>query len=246
MTSGKNYNSIVFLTTLSVYLGLVLVGGTPPVLAHAALTQHFDIQNELEVKDELDKKPDDECTKDAEIISKFRIVEAITNFVSDLNKLESIGRFNSKEDWNFSHRLWSEHFDATYSVSKNSDVHNPWLETAIGELILTAEPENLDLVSDFLPNCNSRNCRETIVKVETNANEFSLSFTLTKSTPEKAKSAAEAFDKIFVSKKAVPKNAANLKIYENTKISSENNQVFIVTRLPRGSLNALLADKDAR
>ena len=60
MTSGKNYNSIVFLTTLSVYLGLVLVGGTPPVLAHAAMTRHFDIQNEIEVKDDLDKKPDDE------------------------------------------------------------------------------------------------------------------------------------------------------------------------------------------
>ena len=35
-------------------------------------------------------------------------------------------------------------------------------------------------------------------------------------------------------------------IYENTEATFENNQVFIVTRLPRGSLDALLAQKDAR
>jgi hypothetical protein len=29
-------------------------------------------------------------------------------------------------------------------------------------------------------------------------------------------------------------------IYQNTEISRENNQIFIVTRLPRGSLDELL------
>jgi hypothetical protein len=58
MSNSKNYNSIVFLTTLSVYLGLVLVGATPPVLAQAALTQRFEIQHEIETEDDLDKKPD--------------------------------------------------------------------------------------------------------------------------------------------------------------------------------------------
>ena len=61
MSDKKKYNSIVFLTTLSVYLGLVLVGGAgSPVLAQAALTRNFDIQEEIEYKDDLDKKPDDE------------------------------------------------------------------------------------------------------------------------------------------------------------------------------------------
>ena len=245
MSQRNKNNSIIFLTTLSVYLGLVLVGGTSPVLAYAALTRQFDIQNEIKVKDDLDKKPDsDELAEDVETTSKFKIAEAITNFMSDLKKLESIGKFNPQNNWNFSHKLWSEHFDGTFSVSKNSDVSNAWLETALSQLISTAEPEYLSSVSEYLPNCNSRNCRETVVKVEANANEFSLSFTLTKSTPEKAKFAAEAFNKVFVSKKIAIKNAVNLSIYENTKVTSENNQVFIVTRLPRGSLDALLA-KDA-
>ena len=60
MTTRNKNNSIIFLTTLSVYLGLVLVGGTPSVLTYAALTRNFDIQNEIEVKDDLDNKPEDD------------------------------------------------------------------------------------------------------------------------------------------------------------------------------------------
>ena len=59
MTKRKAHNSILFLTTLSVYLGLVLVGGSPSVLAHAALTQRLEFVSEFETEDDLDKKPED-------------------------------------------------------------------------------------------------------------------------------------------------------------------------------------------
>jgi hypothetical protein len=35
-------------------------------------------------------------------------------------------------------------------------------------------------------------------------------------------------------------NTLTKELYENAKVTSENNQVFIVTRLPRGSLDELL------
>jgi hypothetical protein len=54
----KNHNSVLVLATLGVYLGLVLVGATPQVLAQAAMTRQFDVKDEIEVKDDLDKKPD--------------------------------------------------------------------------------------------------------------------------------------------------------------------------------------------
>ncbi len=60
MTNRKANNSILFLTTLSVYLGLVLVGGSPSVFAQAALTPRFELVNEFEVEDDLDKKPDED------------------------------------------------------------------------------------------------------------------------------------------------------------------------------------------
>ena len=58
MSKRNKNNRIIFLTTLSVYLGLVLIGA-PPILAQAALTRNFDVQDEIEIKDNLDKKPDD-------------------------------------------------------------------------------------------------------------------------------------------------------------------------------------------
>ncbi len=124
MSNSKNYNSIVFFTTLSVYLGLVLVGGTPPVLAFAALTRNFDIQNEIEVKDDLDKKPDDEIEK----IREIDIAQALIIFAEDLQKLQSIGKYNPLDENVFSKQN-------TYSVGRSS-IQNPpnaWVSLAADE-----------------------------------------------------------------------------------------------------------------
>ena len=58
VTQRRNQNSILVLATLGVYLGLVLAGATPQVLAQAAMTREFNIKDEIEVKDDLDTKPD--------------------------------------------------------------------------------------------------------------------------------------------------------------------------------------------
>jgi len=58
VTQRRNQNSILVLATLGVYLGLVLAGATPPVLAQAAMTREFNVKDEIEVKDDLDTKPD--------------------------------------------------------------------------------------------------------------------------------------------------------------------------------------------
>ncbi len=57
MNNRKANNSILVLATLGVYLGLVLVGATPQVLAQAAMARQFNVKDEIEVKDDLDKKP---------------------------------------------------------------------------------------------------------------------------------------------------------------------------------------------
>src|SRR5215203_2872032 len=93
MSERKNYNSIVFLTTLSVYLGLVLVGGaTPSVLAQAATTRDFNIKNEIVVEDDLDKKPDDDVIKLSEATGGY--FDDLESLIEDLNKLHQIEKFN--------------------------------------------------------------------------------------------------------------------------------------------------------
>ena len=55
----KNQNSLLLLTTLGVYIGLLMAGGTPGVAAQqGAMTRNFEISDEIEVRDDLDTIPD--------------------------------------------------------------------------------------------------------------------------------------------------------------------------------------------
>ena len=66
MSRPSNKNSILVLATLGVYFGLVLVGATPQVLANAAMTREFSVKDEIEVKSDLDTKPDN--AEDADVV----------------------------------------------------------------------------------------------------------------------------------------------------------------------------------
>ena len=93
MNKSKNYNSIVFLTTLSVYLGLVLVGGAmSPVLAQAATTRNFNVQDEIEVKDDLDNKPDKDLINLSGLTGNY--FDNLKDFVENVQKLQQIEKFN--------------------------------------------------------------------------------------------------------------------------------------------------------
>ena len=247
MSNRKNYNSLVFLTTLSVYLGLVLVGGaTPSVLAQAALTRNFDIQSEIVIEDDLDKKPDDAVNEDVAVIEKYKIAEAIIDFVADLKKLKSIGKFDSENDWSFSQKIVFEEFTTTVQTSKTADFANRWLEPAVADLTLKLQPEDLSTVSEYVLNPEKQNSRETVIEVQSTTGEFLLRLCFAKKSPEQARLVADAFNRFFVAQKVGLKHKAALSIYENTKAHTENNQIFVVTRLPRASIDALLAAENAR
>jgi hypothetical protein len=54
---SRNQNSILAVATLGVYLGLILAGATPSVLAQAATTKQFNVKDEAEYTENLDRKP---------------------------------------------------------------------------------------------------------------------------------------------------------------------------------------------
>ncbi len=83
------------LTTLGVYLGLVLVGATP-VLGHAATTRVFDVTDEIEIKDDLDRKPDDKRSPLAISIGNY--YADLEYFLVTLEKLQRAGKFDLASD----------------------------------------------------------------------------------------------------------------------------------------------------
>jgi hypothetical protein len=66
LNTRRNQNSILVLATLGVYLGLVLVGATPQVLAQAAMTRQFNVKDEIQFAEDLDKKPPEDVATESD------------------------------------------------------------------------------------------------------------------------------------------------------------------------------------
>lgn len=233
MNKNKN-NSIIFLTTLSVYLGLVLVGGAmSPILTQAATARSFDIQDEIEFKDDLDKKPKD----DAEKARDIDIAKALIIFIEDLQKLQTIGKYNPLSEETYSKQN-------TYAIGRASSQQPPnaWVTVAADELFEKLFRKNIDKVVDVGNGDGNEKFLKTTCrfKVILDKSSLELRIEIIKDSIETADSLAENLTHLFDPKFDETAEQSVKLIYENTKVSSENNQVFIVTRLPRGSLDNLL------
>ncbi len=243
----KNQNSILFLTTLGVYLGLVLVSGTPQVLAHAAMTRNFEITDEIEVKDDLDKKPDDERSPLSDSIQVY--FQDVEYFLSSLQNLNQNGKFNIEFD--------------TFEVAQST-----LLPCVAGNKVGSYTASKFSLVNEFLrPSLESFSKRLTDgysladclpserfsgqevtasrFNLKLDRSEFSVEIAVKKRSPQ---TASQFLSPLAQASRAFNSNEKELiraKLIENTSFKSKNNQVFIVTRLPRAGLDSLLA-KDAK
>lgn len=195
MSKTKSYNQIIFITTLSVYLGLVLVGASPQVLAQAALTNKFELKDQIEQKDDLDKKPDEQTDE------------------------------------------FSQQYDVLLTkLLENSKVSGEY------KIEVSAYVEEDDLLQDYLFK-HQNDFHLLSWSYQLNSKEFisNLKFEINKNTRNSFGKIAEFKQKFsqFCKLESAKNNNKKL-IYENTTVTSADNQVFIVTRLPRGSIDSLL------
>lgn len=251
MSKSKNYNSITFLTTLSLYLGLVLVGTAPHVLAQAATTRPFNVKDEIEVKDDLDKKPDGDEIK---AFLERDYETALSAFVEDLKKLKQQGRYRASGKTNFTISAFrrfcsSENAVATSSFDPtDASEANAWIEDAFLELhnnFAVADKWNFATTPVFikLPEGVSEDdrCKVFGFDTEINRTKLTVRVTFSRETAQDAALLAGALDKHFLRKAARPRNTLTKQIYWYTRATADKSQVTIVTRLPRGSIDPLLA-----
>lgn len=247
MNDRKNHNSLLFLTTLGVYLGLVLVGGTAPqVFAHGALTRNFEISEEVEVKDDLDKKPaptEDELDKAIEDYSK-----SIEGFIKNLNKLRSIDEFDGDWDTFDTERTAHSPCPGTGTLQSNEDSKyiDRWLVPAIAEAQFIAE--HFFGLADCLPDSrfvNRNHAKSTGIKLKYDKSELVHELSI-KLESERRATALHNGLRAALGRYEVEQDEAyqsNKVLLKHTSLIVSGNQVFIVTRLPRADLEALLASR---
>jgi hypothetical protein len=241
----RTNNSILFLTTLGVYLGLMLAGGaTPTVFAHGALTRSFELQDEIEIKDDLDTKPDNETGSLSISIKTY--LEDVEFFLGTLQNLEATGKFDAVRD----------RFEVTqttllpcvpannvgsYTANK-FDLDNEQLRPSLERLSkLLTDGYSL---ADCLPNSYFNGAEATSSKFSFKLDEsaFTIQVAVQKSSPEIAKKLSGDLGGVFP--RFAPKSSAEIarqKLFENTTFRSQNNQVLVITRLPRAALDPLIA-----
>jgi hypothetical protein len=247
VSNRKANNSILFLTTLGVYLGLVLAGGAAPqVYAHAAMTRNFEIVDEIEFKDDLDNKPDDERSDVNLSVQVY--LEDVEQFLLALNHLAQKGQFDLRAD-NFE-VVQASSLPCVTSNKQGSftpvkfDSHNTAVNPFLERITKQANYgySLADCVVDPHFNGTETSGSKFILKLD--GSDLSLQVAVRKSSPQSAASLIPTLAETFARfrKQAAPLRQA---IIDHTNVTPENDQVFVITRLPRGSLDSLFA-KDAK
>jgi hypothetical protein len=247
LSNRKPQNSIIFLTTLGVYLGLLMVGGAAPqVMAHSATTRNFEITDEIEVRDEIDTDPDESIQARISLTTYFQDVE---NFIYTLKQLDGTKYFNAgADDFDVTqttqlpcvpaNKIGS--YTANNFVTKNESIR-PWLES-FSKLLTDGYS-----LGDCLPNSRFAPAEATDSKFNFHLDkkELNIEVVVRKNSPEGARLLADAIASVFTKLRTDSDSATRLRLYETTRFRADNDQIFVITRLPRAALDPLLA-KDAK
>ena len=223
----KNHNSILFLTTLGVYLGLVLVGGAvPQAFAHSATAKHFELTDEIEVEDDLDTKPDNEKALEAYASSLESIFITAGELADTLPVLLDQGRYD---------------FDTFYGIGSGG----LWEGVSyLGKGVDSGKYISpIRRLYDAFPHKCEPGSKpfHLVFAVEPQNFEFKVGFV--QDLDRDAVRLAEVYSALLPTLKERQESAARKLIYESTQISSKDNQVYIVTRLARADLDPLLATR---
>lgn len=241
--SKKGQNSILFLTTLGVYLGLVLVGASP-VLGHAATTRVFEIADEIEIKDDLDRKPDDNKRSPLEL-SIGNYYADLEFFLASLDRLGRSGKFD----------LTVDTFELSQATALPCVADNK-VGSYVAETLLTSNKAVEPLLegttkritdgfgfADCIPSDKFAGQEATHSHFVLKLSEEGLSLQVSgvkRSATEVAaylRELSAAWDQF----KARAADPVKKHISEGTKLSASGNKILVVTRLPRAALDSLIA-----
>ena len=215
------------------------MGQTP-----SATTRPFDISEELELAEKLDKKPDPTAEELDQAIEVY--FNDLADFVKNLKKLRSIEKFDpSFEIFKVKSTSYNPCPETGTLKRRSEDSHiDRWLAPAIEEAKFATE--NSAWLSDCLP-FDGFEGRDKVKSAELSLSydkkELSYQLTLNVNSPERSKSFSKGLLRAFEHFQIEDDEDIEFVkvLYKLTRITSVNNQIQIVTRLPRAGLDALLA-----
>ncbi len=239
MNKKANHNSIIFLTTLSVYLGLVLVGGTAPVLAQENFKGCFELQSKQNEK----IQPSANDLK-LYLASEF-VGKPVQIFLSRLNDFSEQGKFNFEDSFRFEYLIIETGGEKLQirNLYPNNEI---WLQEQLKQVADEFTGWHRGSQLKRFNNEFQKDSYFSEVSFQLDNEGLNIKVKTEQETLEYAHQVAIDNNSLFQNASIQTQSKVCEVIYKNSESFAENNQVFIVTRLPRASIDALLAEKDAR
>lgn len=245
MKDRKPQNSALLIATIGVYLGLVLAGAAPQVLANAALSKQFNVRDEIEFKDDLDNKPDDPRSPVSVSVKVY--LEDVEYFLSSLGRLSSKGKFDLNKD----------SFDVVESTLLPCAESNLAARYSPVKFVASSESSRSALeylsrgmiygysLGDCVPNSEFKNvtAADSRFNLKLDASDFSINVGVKKENPQRALDLQRELASVLALYSAQDATPLRKKIIDSTNFRAENDQLLINLRLPRGSLPSLLAEQ---
>ncbi|HEY0050613.1 MAG TPA: hypothetical protein VGB68_15075, partial [Pyrinomonadaceae bacterium] len=126
--------------------------------------------------------------------------------------------------------------------TNDSRILSSWVSAAVTDAVYKFEDWNK--FSDCLPNgkIEKSNAESFSTKISYDkAGGLKVELIIDKDSKQSAEHLAGSFNQAFKAYEVEQDEPIVKEISKNTSFKSENNQIFIVTRLPRGSIDSLLA-----
>lgn len=248
MNSPKTQNPILVLATLGVYLGLLMAGATPQILAQAATAKQFSVKDEAGRRDELDKKPDD-CSEGMSeevklLLNLNALSDDVLEYVTELQQLVRTGKIRQDEsdELDFVIKSFGHIQQTSHVVSSNR-----WFEAVTAEHVNRLASLSCPWADcryyRYDPDTNS-DASISFAAFSLDANDLTIKITTEQKDYETADKLAGIYQEAFKIGSCSDTYATppQQSVYQNSKASFSNNQVLVISRLPRGSLDALLAE----
>lgn len=207
------------------------------------MTKPFDVRDEIERRDDLDKEPDDERSPVTASVQIY--LEDVEYFLASLGRLQSRGKFDPAKDRfsvakstalpcvaaNRAGRYTPAKFDFTNEALRPAlELFSRGMEYgySLGDCLANNEFNGLDAVdSRFSYALDNR--------------AFAVSVAVKKQSPRLALELIRALESTLRLYERANNTKLRKAVVFNTRFKAENDQVFVITRLPRGSLDTLFA-----
>ena len=235
---------MITLATIGVYIGLLMAGATPCALGQqpSATTRPFSVKDDLERKEKLDKKPEDERSPVTASIQIY--LEDVEYFLASLGRLTTKGKFDEQKDTfsvaqstllpcvdsNLAGRYTPIRFDTTSEPSRAAlDYLSRGMVYgySLGDCVLSGGSAVESAASKFNFSLDKTN--------------FSISVAVRKQSPQRDVELSRALESTILLYSSGQDVSVRDRIINATSFRVENDQVFVITRLPRAGLLAPFA-----